>query len=207
MKGLLLKDWYMAKKYCRSFLIIILAFAVSSVFSENNIFIFYPIIMASLLPVTLISYDERSKWQYYADTMPYKRRDIVTVKYLVMLILLVSVVIFMGTLSSVKSLVHHDFNLAEIAAFVGNSLILGVFPASVMLPVIFKFGVEKGRLAYYVTIGLVFACVFAFSYFSANNQFMKFITESFHAFIPIAAILLFGFSWFLSIKFYEKREL
>ena len=77
MKGLLLKDWYLARKHCRAFLLILFVFAIVSAYSENNVFpVLYPIILSSILPVTLVSYDERSKWQFYADTMPYKRREI-----------------------------------------------------------------------------------------------------------------------------------
>jgi len=207
MKGLLLKDWYMAKKYCRNYLFIILVFAIASGYAENNFFMLYPMIMASILPVTLISYDERSKWQNYADTMPYKRRDIVTVKYLCMLIILISVVLLIGIVNLVKSLISDDLNIAEIAAFCGNSLLVGIFPASLMLPVIFKFGVEKGRIAYYITIGLVFGCVFAFAYASSNTAILEALTHSLRTAIPVIGLLLLAVSWFLSVKFYERREL
>lgn len=36
MKGLLLKDWYMMKKYCRAYLLIAVVFIAVSLFSNDN---------------------------------------------------------------------------------------------------------------------------------------------------------------------------
>ena len=72
MKGLLLKDLYMAAKYCRAFLLIVVVFLAVSFFGDDNIFfVVYPAMIAGIVPVTLISYDERDKWDLYAGTLPY----------------------------------------------------------------------------------------------------------------------------------------
>jgi len=53
MKGLLLKDWYLMIKYCKSFLLIIILFTIFSFQGdENAFFIMYPCIMASMIPLT-----------------------------------------------------------------------------------------------------------------------------------------------------------
>ena len=36
MKGLLLKDWYMLKKYCRSYLFVLVIFLAVSIFDTDN---------------------------------------------------------------------------------------------------------------------------------------------------------------------------
>ena len=38
MKGLLLKDWYMAKKYCRSYILATVGFVAMSIVSKDNMF-------------------------------------------------------------------------------------------------------------------------------------------------------------------------
>ena len=49
MKGLLLKDWYLARTHCRAFLLILFVFAIVSAYSENNAFaVLYPIIFCLL---------------------------------------------------------------------------------------------------------------------------------------------------------------
>ena len=88
MRALFLKDWYMAKSYCRSYLLIVAVFAaVSFISSESLFFMAYPAIMFGILPVTLISYDERFHWPAYAGTLPLRRRDEVREKYLLSLLL------------------------------------------------------------------------------------------------------------------------
>ena len=68
MKGLLLKDWYMMKQYCRTYPVIAVAFmALSLVDSDNLFFVFYPCLLCGMIPVTLLGYDERSGWVQYGN--------------------------------------------------------------------------------------------------------------------------------------------
>ena len=84
MKGLLLKDWYMMKKYCRSYVLIAVVFiALSLVSSGNMFFVFYPCLLCGIIPVNLLGYDERSRWMQYSGTLPYTKRQIVSAKYLI----------------------------------------------------------------------------------------------------------------------------
>ena len=67
MKGLLLKDWYQAKRYCRMLLFISVVFAAVSVFADNLAFAYYPLLMGVLLPVTVM---EPSSLVEYLETLP-----------------------------------------------------------------------------------------------------------------------------------------
>lgn len=72
MKGLLLKDWYMIQKYCRSYILITaVIIGISLANGENLFFTFYPCMLCGMIPVTLLGYDERSGWMQYSGTMPY----------------------------------------------------------------------------------------------------------------------------------------
>ena len=74
MKGLLLKDAYMAAKYCRAYLLIVAVFLIAAPFSGDNLFLMmYPCILASMVPVNLLAYDAQSKWEQYAGTLPCSR--------------------------------------------------------------------------------------------------------------------------------------
>ena len=55
MKGLLLKDWYMMKQYCRTYPDIADAYmALSLVDSDNQNFVFYPCLRCGMIPVILL---------------------------------------------------------------------------------------------------------------------------------------------------------
>ena len=105
MRALFLKDWYMARSYCRSYLFIVAVFAaVSFISSESLFFMAYPTIMFGILPVTLISYDERFHWPAYAGTLPLRRRDEVREKYLLSLLLIAVMGILMTALQAIAVL-------------------------------------------------------------------------------------------------------
>ena len=64
MKGLILKDLYMTRKYFRSYLLILAVFlAVSLVQADNLFFCFYPFLICAMIPVNLLQTAEREHWE------------------------------------------------------------------------------------------------------------------------------------------------
>ena len=209
MKGLLLKDFYMAVKYCKAYLLISLVFAAVSVMGNGNIFFtMYPILLASMIPVTIISYDERSGWNSYADALPYTRSMLVSVKYLLVLLVLAACTVLCVGVQLCRMLYVGDFDVHTLLRLLGILLSVGFFAPSIMLPVIFKLGSEKGRLAYYAVIVIVCAvCAFIVAV-SDSSSMMHTISSSAGSWIAAGtAAVLFPVSWLLSIIFYQNREL
>ncbi len=86
MKGLLLKDVYIIGKLCKTyFLMDIIFFAAFYLGGDSDkiFWLFYPCIFSGMLPMTLISFDERERWDKYAGTLPYTRTQLVSSKYLI----------------------------------------------------------------------------------------------------------------------------
>jgi len=202
MKGLLRKDFYMLWSYCKSFLLLILVFSLVSITdSSNSFYTIYPIMLGSILPVTIISYEERCKWNFYCQTLPLSRKQVVIEKYL--LSGLCSLVIL-----TVSAIVQY-LNMKRLPVFVWSEyldlmatlLILALVGPSVLLPLIFKLGTEKGRYAYYFVIGG--AC--GISVLFMDKQFPTLPIPFF--LLPLIALAIYGLSCLLSIKFYEKREI
>ena len=103
MKGLLLKDWYMIKTYCKLYLVMAVLFlAASFVSSDNLFFVFYPCLLCGMIPVNLLAYDERSHWTQYSCTLPYTRAQLVCAKYLVGLFCQLAVLLGAGIVQSLK---------------------------------------------------------------------------------------------------------
>ena len=87
MKGLLRKDLYMTLAYFRIFLAMMALFLVVGYFAEDSMFlIIYPMIIGMMLPVSLLSYDERFHWNRTCDAMPCSRAQVVSSKYLLTLL-------------------------------------------------------------------------------------------------------------------------
>lgn len=202
MKGLLQKDFYMMVKYCRSFLLLVLVFLAVSFFSNNNLFlILYPTLIVGLLPVTLIAYDEREKWDIYCATLPVTRAQVVSSKYLIGLCF--ELVIFVGTVAAqlIRLFHNHAFTLDGTLTLFSIVFSVGILGPSLLLPFIFKFGAEKGRVAYYLVMILLCAC----GTILATANTLQFAVSP--AIMSFLSLLLYVASWRLSIHFYQKREL
>lgn len=94
MKGLLIKDAYMTVKYCKSLLLICIIFFIAQYFTENMFFCIYISVVTGIIPVTLLGYDERSKWSEYTSVLPYSKAQIVSSKYIIGLVIQIIVFYF-----------------------------------------------------------------------------------------------------------------
>ena len=87
--------------------------------------------------------------------------------------------------------------------------VLGMLPASFMLPVTFKFGMVKGRTAYMVCLMVMGALLGILS--SLSGEVTDFLTAGPQTLLLALLIaiptVLFAASWVLAVKFYEAREL
>lgn len=199
MKGLLLKDWYLTLKYLRMLILISLLFAAMSVFSpENGFFRIYPAVMFAMIPVSLYSYDDREKWTVYAQAFPVSRAQYVTGKYLFGAICTAALVALLMVLYLISG--------AEgFGGAVTLSLVLGLGSASLMLPVLFRFGAEKGRIAYLIFIGVICGGGAALSLAAPPEGGAVMPTPS--PALCAGMIVLYILSWRLSVALYQKREL
>ena len=201
MKGLMKKDFLMLWRASRAFLLICVLFiAMSAISQDNIIFLFMPIMISGLLPSTLLSYDERCKWQEFSGALPVSRAQLVSAKYLLglgcmTLILLVTLIVH---------LIVRRFPPQTLLSMLGAIYGLSLFISAVSLPMMFKFGVEKGRLWYYATLVLVGGASGA-SAGVATDLFSEGL-PSFLWLIPVLGVVIFALSWLLAIRFYQKRE-
>ncbi|MCH5198337.1 MAG: ABC-2 transporter permease [Oscillospiraceae bacterium] len=208
MKGLLLKDWYMIKKYCRAYLVIAAILIAVSVVAETNLFLlFYPCMLCGVIPVNLLSYDERSNWLRYSCTMPYTKKQIVSAKYLIGILSQLALIALTGIAQGIKMTLNGSFEFKDFAVFISVMLALATLSSSIPLPFVFKMGVEKGRIAYYVMIGVLCAA----SFFAANvirgEKQAEFGVNTVFAALGIVGVGIYFLSWRLSVKLFSKREM
>lgn len=205
MKGLLLKDWYMITRYCRFVYLMILAFIVGSLFLPNFMtFLSYPFLFAAITPLTLYSYDEREKWNVYSGALPVSRAQLVSAKYIIGLlsetaILLLSVVLRLAARPFLPEGAFDDL----ISVLIVSALSL-VTPA-VTLPLMFRLGAEKGRIAF--TIVLAFFAAAFVAFLNGVSSFQRMMIYIHPAVLCAAALAVYGASWLLSVAIYKKREL
>lgn len=208
MKGLLLKDFYALLKYCKSVICILVAFVAVGFFSNDNgyFFLSYPCIFGSILPVTLMAYDEKEKWNNFVQTLPVSKSQYVSGKYVIGLILTSFFVVLTSVLQMIKMLKNNSFDISYYLNTMVNIIDFCLLIAAFVMPVIFKFGTEKGRIAYLLAIG-IFCALFTMASMSDINFSLITLGK-----IPVIAVsgicvIIYILSWILSIKFYKSREI
>lgn len=202
MKGLLRKDLYMMWKYCRAYILLILVFVpISLTETENAFYTSYPVILGSILPLTLLSYEESCKWNVYCQTLPVPRWLVVAEKYLLSALCGLVILAVTGVVQLIVFLRQPTFADGQYLSLMATLLSLSLLAPSLTMPLIFKLGCEKGRLMYYIAVGG--ACVVGFL---LNDPRLSSISLP-QAVLPVTALAAFALSCLLSIRFYEKREL
>lgn len=190
MKGLILKDLFVLRKIAVLYLVIEGVLLAASLFNPamQMFAILYFLILAMMLPITALAYDERAGWEKYALTMPVTRKKLVASKYLLGLILLgtslVLMVIFIIFLYAWLSV--YSVNYTETVLRLVFAVVVGCLFLSVLMPIMLKLGTEKGRI---VMMLMIFIPVGAVLILSKTGVLDSFALDSNDAFAKIELIL------------------
>lgn len=204
MKGLLLKDLYVMKKYMRSFLLIVMGFSAISVFSENaQFFVIYGMLMTAVTGVSLISYDERFHWDVYSSTMPLSRAQAVTEKYLLNFIF---VLLWLPVTLLIQRLGRFTGGFEEPMFLISVALSMGLISPAILYPIIFALGSEKGRLVYYFVIIAMMMFVGGVSGLDSVDVLSE-LSPAVNAVFILLPLVLYLLSWRLAILLYSRRSL
>ncbi len=152
MKSLILKDLYNIGHNTKSMLFIMVVFAAVFIPSSGvEGYVCVCAILCSMMIVTTFSFDDASKWNQYAMIMPVSRKELVAGKFIVLAIFCAVGSLFGMVMGLAGGLILKKVSLdltglggllfSALVAWV-ISLILG----SMSIPLVFRFGAEKGRV-------------------------------------------------------------
>ena len=210
MKGLLIKDLYMTMKYCRSYLLMAAVFIAMSFWGNGSLFfLMYPCLLAGMIPMSLLAYDERSHWTQYSETLPYTKSQLVSCKYLTGLAVQFGVMILCGAGYAVREGMQGTFRMPEFAILVLTMFMVSAVAPSIGLPLAFKLGVEKGRIGYIIMIGVICALSIVATGMFEDGISPEVLSSDASLIMPVICIAVIGLyclSWRLSIVFYKRRE-
>ena len=213
MKGLLLKDAYQAWYYAKMVVVsavVMMGVGVISMMNGANFFIVYAGFLLGMMPMTLLAYDQTSKFNEYSATLPATKEQLVGCKYIVGLCGLVLAELFAAAALGVASLhwtaVDHALVVSTLVQ-VGMTTLLN---SAVLLPLNYRFGYEKAKYAFYLMVGLV-AALMGFGVSAnedglARNLLPQGISSLGLLGIAVAALALYALSWRLSVAWYGKAE-
>ena len=209
MKGLLLKDFYMMIKYCRTYLligIVFIAVSFAGMDSQNMFFVFYPCLLCGMIPVNLLAYDERSRWLEYSGTLPYTKAQLVSAKYLLGILVQGAMLLAVGIAQAVRMNLAGTFSPGDFALFMALIFAMDTVTSSISLPFMFRWGGEKGRIAYYAMIGFVCAAGYLGSVFFTKGNQSVLGQGALQTVLCLVGAGVYVASWLASIALYQKRE-
>ncbi|MCH5317550.1 MAG: ABC-2 transporter permease [Eubacterium sp.] len=205
MKGLLIKDLYMAKKHSLLLIIISLLFFGISFFGKSIYFSYYPIAIISILPMNILAYDDYYRWNKNEVVLPVSRAQAVLEKYVLLFILILPAII----ISNIVFFFVFHFGLREIISLISLMLFAGVMVPSVVFPICFKIGYTRAKAFIGIMIPIIMAAIVLINVGNLSGEMMiigKFTPQQNAYLFAVAAIVLLGVSMLLSINFYKKRE-
>ncbi len=207
MTGLIVKDFLVSKRYMRT-IFLLLAFYVlfSFAMGSSSFILFMTPLFFTMMTITSFAYDNAAKWNAYALTMPVTRGDLVFSKYIVSALYALSGCVLALAVSAVVDLVSGRPLTGELGMMVLGALGASLTIISIVLPLIFKFGVEKARMmmvAVFV-IPSVLAVVLPQSGIPMPSEELL---KSLAILSPFLVVAVFVGSYFLSNRIFSKKDL
>lgn len=212
MKGLMIKDFIAIGANMRSLIFIVVLFMATAMISgETGVMSSALTAVIAVLGVNTFAYDEISHWDEFVVALPVKRSRVVLARYAVFLITCVGGVLLSLGLSCmvlfVTTMGTGGFGraAAETAMASGGSMV-GVFTLfSLMIPLIYKYGVQKMRILSIMVIVIPIGIVFVLQSFQVPLPSEEAILSFFKA-MPAIAIVCFVVSYFVSVRIFTKKE-
>lgn len=212
MKGLLIKDLYLVKGYGTSIILISALFIAIGIMNGSYAFLMLTALYSAMISINTMSYDERGHWDTYADSLPVSRTQVVLSKYILSFIamLIVWILYLAGqTIAGVCSGTGVSAHMLSMSLILWSSW---GFMVALLYPVLFRFGMEKGRVLYMLAIMVISGVSGIF--LSIKDELDVSITVSditpytgIAACVIVLSAALVTISVLLSIHFYGKRDL
>lgn len=203
MKGLILNDIFSSKKLMKTMVIPFIIFGViwGLVGQPGTGVVTISVLCISSL-YNLFSYDEFYHWDKYTTILPLDVKQVVLARYCSF-----GIMIFVSQIIAlIYLLILGGLNDDGIGSMAG-SLLIQIYTGIVIIPVAYKYGIQRGRVLYAILIGLPFLVILGIVGLLEKLQILYTFPIPL---IVIAVLLLLVISLCASIKistaFLRKKE-
>ncbi len=219
LKGLIIKDFQTIKSYKTTILFMIVLFTIGG-FLNDDIITFIPVTMPlcfEMLAMSGFSFDNLSNSDTYIRTLPVNKKDIVKARYIYILLFTLFGSLF-GLICTILVQLLKTKNIGTEILISDLSITSGAFVGIMFvqifqIPIMYKFGAEKGRI-----IQLVMIIVLMLGISLATTAIMKIwgisldnlavmLKDYLIAVLGIMVILLYILSFVISRRIYERKEI
>ena len=212
MKGLLLKDAYQMWSYTRWIILVSVAMMLMGTFfmkDGSNFFMLYGGLLLGMSPMSLLAYDQNSRFSAYCTALPVTKEQIVGGKYLIGLCgMALAELLSMAALAAAQ-LLWGTVTVQLTVATLLQVAMLTLLGNIILLPLTYRFGYEKAKYVYYLCIGMLGGLmgITVSSDGIPLNSILPAQGSLLVLVVVLAAVLvLYDASWRLSVAWYGKAE-
>ena len=215
MTGLIWKDFLVMRKALKSYVLLIgvyILLAYLDFFDYSFIITFIQVVLA-VLPISAFAYDEQSKWDRYAMSLPLGRSKVVGARYLFVLALTLFTVA-MGLAGTALLYLAHQVDPLEMFVTLMVSTTVGLLIPTILLPLSYKLGAERARPYLYAIIFipiiavvlLVKAGVLDMSLLKGMDLLAPTALAGGAVLLPLAGLAALGVSYLISCRVAAGKE-
>lgn len=202
MKGLIIKDILMIKNNIKLLSIAFLVWLILSSTQNNDITFVLPF-LAIMIFISTFSYDDYNNWNAYAITLPNGRKNVVKSKYIASIILTVVIALICGVISYI----FYKTKMLNLIQQLSGSLVGVIIVISLLYPIMFKYGSEKGRIiTMLLVIGTVCISGLISKIINIPEKYINIFSNYETAFLAVISIVSLIISYIISKKIYLKKE-
>ena len=200
IKALLYKDFNALKRYARIMLVVTVV--CSFIFKEQGSSLIVMIYSASLL-LTTMAIDEREHFLRRAISDSGRNKAIVGEKYILLFILVMAAVVISIILEMVMAVIYkRSIEWGSMIIIMLSGFALTSFSGGTTIPLTLKYGAEKARIILLLCY-MVPAILMMWLLPSVNITLSTFTLS---IVIIIFSLLLYLFSFFVSVKILKKKD-
>lgn len=211
MMGLIKKDVYLSLSMLKSYVVVAAVFALLTMTGIYDIsfFVTYLSVMCIMIPVNLFAYDEQARWDKYAAALPAGRAGMVKARYLFTILICFGTLVFALLLQLIVALFTGVQGQERTDLLLSGLLptAYGIFMNAVLLPLLFKFGSQKGRIYLLLALGVGVGVIFGgLTGLKRMGIPLSALTVPFFA-LPVAGLLVLMPSYLLSKRILFQKDL
>lgn len=210
MKGLVRYDLtQLTGNSKRSFYLLYFAglIVVSLAVGGGKIFSYMAVMIGCMMGVSFFSYETWYHWDRYCAALPLSNRQIVVSRYISLLIttgcgVLLGLVI--GLLSFAAGRI--ELSWTQWLASLAQTILVALLYIEIEVPVMYRFGVERGRLVNILLFVVLYSCALALAELSqVPTEFVTIVRIAFGV-AWLVILLLFPVSIAVSVRIRAKKE-
>lgn len=214
MLGLLVKDLRLALTRKYALLIILVIALIMGTSMEGPFIIGYVTMIALMLAVGTIIYDEMDNGYDFMMTMPLTRKTYVREKYLFCLLSALVAWLVGAILTCAAYIIRQNTSalLEDIPISLVLIPVLFILPA-VMIPLQLKLGAERSRIATYIIFGFIAGLIFMGKKLLDSSDLTPEIETTLNSISSVALIAIIAFcllvafiSYLCSVRIMMKKE-